>query len=142
MGHVAAHRGLLIVIVALVVVVAGFVMFVPMLADQLARFAGELPNLIQSLATRLNDWAPAWMKDAVAKSGADIQGSITQFAGNAANWILSVLKTLLSGGLALVNLVSLLVVTPIVAFYMLVDWDRMIATIDSWVPRDYVEHRA
>ena len=130
---------MLIVVVALIVVMAGLVIFVPMLADQLARFAGELPNLIQSLAARLNDWAPAWMKDAVAKSGADIQGTITQFAGNAANWLLGVLKTLLSGGLALVNLVSLLVVTPIVAFYMLVDWDHMIATIDGWIPRDYVD---
>ena len=129
---------LVIVIVALLLVVTALVVFVPMLADQIGRFAGELPALVQSLSTRLNEWAPAWMKDAVAKSGADIQGSITQFAGNAANWLLGVLKTLLSGGLALVNLVSLLVVTPIVAFYMLVDWDRMIATIDSWVPRDYV----
>lgn len=129
---------LVIVIVALVLVVTALVVFVPMLADQVGRFAGELPALVQSLATRLNDWAPSWMKDAVAKSGADIQGTITQFAGNAANWLLGVLKTLLSGGLALVNLLSLLVVTPIVAFYMLVDWDRMISTIDSWVPRDYV----
>lgn len=129
---------LLIVVVALVVLVAALVIFVPMLADQVGRFAGELPALIQSLATRLNDWAPDWMKEAVSNSGTDIQGSVTQFAGKAADWILSVLKTLLSGGLALVNLVSLLVVTPIVAFYMLVDWDRMIATIDSWVPRDYV----
>ncbi|MFO1132509.1 MAG: AI-2E family transporter [Hyphomicrobiales bacterium] len=130
---------LLIVIVALILLVAALVVFVPMLADQVGRFAGELPALVQSFATRLNGWAPAWMKDAVAKSGADIQGSITQFAGNAANWVLSVLKTLLTGGLALVNLVSLLVVTPIVAFYMLIDWDRMIQTIDSWVPRDYVD---
>ncbi len=130
---------MLIVVLALIVVVAALVVFVPMLADQIGRFAGELPNLVQSVAARLNDWAPQWMKDAVAKSGADIQGTITQFAGNAANWLLSVLKTLLSGGLALVNLVSLLVVTPIVAFYMLVDWDRMIARIDSWVPRDYVQ---
>ena len=129
---------LVIVIVALVLVVTALVVFVPMLADQVGRFAGELPALVQSLATRLNEWAPSWMKDAVAKSGADIQGTITQFAGNAANWLLGVLKTLLSGGLALVNLLSLLVVTPIVAFYMLVDWDRMISTIDSWVPRDYV----
>ena len=79
------------------------------------------------------------MKDAVARSGTDIQGTVTQFAGRAADWILSVLKTLLSGGLALVNLVSLLVVTPIVAFYMLIDWDDMISTVDSWVPRDHVE---
>ena len=30
---------------------------------------------------------------------------------------------------------SLLVVTPVVAFYLLVDWDRMVATVDGWVPR-------
>ena len=137
-GFSRLAAALLIVVVALVVVVASLVVFVPMLADQVGRFAGELPALVQSLATRLNEWAPQWMKDAISKSGADIQGSITQFAGNAAQWLLGVLKTLLSGGLALVNLVSLLVVTPIVAFYMLVDWDRMLDTIDSWVPRDYV----
>lgn len=129
---------LLIVILALVLLITAVVVFVPMLVDQVGRFAGELPALIQSLAVRLNAWAPQWMKDAVNNSGTDIQASVTQFAGRAADWILSVLKTLLSGGLALVNLVSLLVVTPIVAFYMLVDWDRMIATIDGWVPRDYV----
>lgn len=129
---------LLIVIVALLLLVTAVVVFVPMLVDQIGRFAGELPALIQSLSARLNAWAPEWMKQAVNNSGTDIQASITQFAGKAADWILSVLKTLLSGGLALVNLVSLLVVTPIVAFYMLVDWDRMIDTIDGWVPRDYV----
>ena len=75
----------------------------------------------------------------VARSGTDVQGSVTQFAGKAAEWILSVLKTVLSGGLALVNLVSLIVITPIVAFYLLVDWDDMIAKVDSWVPREHVE---
>ena len=40
--------------------------------------------------------------------------------------------------MALVSVVSLFVVTPVVAFYMLLDWDRMVATVDSWVPRDYV----
>ena len=130
---------LLIVIVALVFLVAALVILGPLLADQIGKFAGELPGLIQSLSGRLNAWAPAWMKDAVARSGTDIQGTVTQFAGRAADWILSVLKTLLSGGMALVNLVSLLVVTPIVAFYMLIDWDDMISTVDSWVPRDHVE---
>jgi predicted PurR-regulated permease PerM len=31
------------------------------------------------------------------------------------------------------------VVAPVVAFYMLLDWDRMVATVDSWVPREHVE---
>jgi len=130
---------LLIVILAILTLVIGLVILAPMVMDQLGRFAGDLPSIIASLTQRFNELAPQWMKDMLAQSGADVQGSITQFAGRAAEWILSVLKTLLSGGLALVNLVSLLVVTPIVTFYLLVDWDDMVATIDGWVPREHVE---
>ena len=39
-----------------------------------------------------------------------------------------------SGGQALLSVFALLVVTPVVAFYLLVDWDRMVATVDSWLP--------
>jgi predicted PurR-regulated permease PerM len=130
---------LFIVILAILTLVLALVILAPMLSDQLARFAGDLPGIIQSLTQRFDELAPQWMKDMLAKSGADVQGSVTQFAGKAADWILSVLKTLLSGGMALVNLVSLLVVTPIVTFYLLVDWDDMVATVDSWVPREHVE---
>src|SRR5262249_47851158 len=37
-----------------------------------------------------------------------------------------------------IDILSLLVITPIVAFYILLDWDNMVAKIDSWVPRDWV----
>jgi predicted PurR-regulated permease PerM len=130
---------LLIVILAILILVTGLVILAPLVTDQIGRFAGDLPSIIASLTQRFNELAPQWMKDMLAQSGADVQGSITQFAGKAADWILSVLKTLLSGGLALVNLVSLLVVTPIVTFYLLVDWDDIIATVDGWVPREHVE---
>ena len=130
---------LLIVIASILVLVVAMVVLAPMLLDQLGRFASDLPNIIQSLPQRFDDLAPAWVKNAIANSGTDIQGSVTQFAGKAAEWILSVLKTVLSGGLALVNIVSLMVITPIVAFYLLVDWDDMITTVDGWVPREHVE---
>jgi predicted PurR-regulated permease PerM len=50
-----------------------------------------------------------------------------------------VVTGLWSGGLAVINILALLVVTPVVAFYLLYDWDRMIDLVDSWVPRDSVE---
>ena len=31
-----------------------------------------------------------------------------------------------------------MVVTPIVAFYLLVDWDKIVAMVDGWLPRDHV----
>ena len=51
-----------------------------------------------------------------------------------AQYLLAFVKSLWSGGQALVSLFSLLVITPVVVFYILVDWDRMVATIDGWVP--------
>jgi predicted PurR-regulated permease PerM len=51
----------------------------------------------------------------------------------------TVFKSIWSSGMALVSVVSLFVVTPVVAFYMLLDWDRMVATVDGWVPRDHVQ---
>jgi predicted PurR-regulated permease PerM len=44
------------------------------------------------------------------------------------------LRSLWSGGQALLSIFSLVVVTPVVAFYLLYDWERMIATVDSWIP--------
>lgn len=43
-----------------------------------------------------------------------------------------------NSGKAIVDVISLLVVTPVVAFYILLDWDRMVAKVDQWIPRDYV----
>jgi predicted PurR-regulated permease PerM len=48
--------------------------------------------------------------------------------------MLSFLKSLWSGGQALIGVFSLLVVTPVVAFYLLLDWDRMIVTLDRLAP--------
>jgi predicted PurR-regulated permease PerM len=139
LGFSRLAAALLIVILSILLLVVTLVILVPIVVDQLGRFAGDLPGIIQSLTQRFDQLAPQWIKDALAQSGADVQGSVTQFAGKAAEWILSVLKTVLSGGLALVNLVSLLVVTPIVTFYLLVDWDDMVETVDGWVPREHLE---
>src|SRR5262249_15932354 len=42
--------------------------------------------------------------------------------------------SLWSGGKAIVSLISLLIITPIVAFYLLIDWDHMVSVVDNWVP--------
>ncbi|MGH6854702.1 MAG: AI-2E family transporter [Aestuariivirga sp.] len=130
---------LTILLFSLLVLGLGLVLVVPILGDQIGKFAGDLPALLQGLSLRFNELAPAWLKDMLAKSGANIQGSLSDSAGRAAGWILALLTSILSGGLALVNLLSLLVVTPIVAFYLLADWDDIVTKVDGWLPRDHVE---
>ena len=126
-----------ILMASLLVVVLAVLIVVPVLSDQIGKFAGDLPAILRNLALRINEIAPAWLKDMFAKSETNIQGSLSEFASRAAGWILALLSSLLSGGMALVNIVSLMVVTPIVAFYLLVDWDHIVAKVDGWLPRDH-----
>ncbi|MGE3871800.1 MAG: AI-2E family transporter [Parvibaculaceae bacterium] len=128
---------LLILTASTVAIVVLLVLLLPVLGDQIARFASNLPSLMQALVKLFDDLAPQWLKDMVAASGTNLPASLSDVAGKAAGWLAAILTSILSGSLALVNVISLLVVTPIVAFYMLNDWDHMIAKVDGWLPRDH-----
>ena len=83
--------------------------------------------------------APDWLKSLLDRSNLNIPEKAPDIATKAAGWIATVLASIWSGGLAIVNLISLIVVTPVVIFYMLNDWDRMVAKVDGWLPRQHIE---
>jgi len=114
-------------------------LLVPILGDQIASFATRLPDNLKTLNQMFNEAAPDWLKQALANQSSEITNSAGDYAGKIAGWVGTVLQSILQGGVALVNMISLLVITPIVAFYMLNDWDRMVAIVDSWLPRDQLE---
>lgn len=130
---------LLILILAIAGLVIVVVVVAPVITQQAMRLAEDLPTLLKSLVARIDEITPNSIKDLLARSTGQTNSSIGDLAGRATGWFLSLAQSLWSGGLALVNVVSLLVVTPIVAFYLLLDWDKLVARVDSWVPRDHVE---
>jgi predicted PurR-regulated permease PerM len=130
---------LLILSVAVAAVVIGVLIVVPVLADQALKLAQDLPSLAQALVARLEELTPNALKDMLAKAGGTSTGSLGDMAGKATGWVATVIQSVWSGGMALVNVFSLLIITPIVAFYLLADWDKLVAKVDSWLPRDHVE---
>jgi predicted PurR-regulated permease PerM len=128
---------LAILITSIVAIVVLLLLLLPVLGDQIARFSSNLPSLMQALVRLFNDLAPQWLKDMLASSGTNLPASLSDLASKAAGWLAAILASILTGSLALVNVISLLIVTPIVAFYMLNDWDRMVAKVDGWLPRDH-----
>ncbi len=114
-------------------------LLVPLLGDQIGKFADRLPGYAATLVGLFDELAPDWLKQALDRANLKVPDGAPEIAAKVAGWIASILGSLVSGGLALVNMISLIVVTPIVVFYMLNDWDRLVARIDSWLPRDHVE---
>jgi len=105
--------GLFILIFVLVLVFVA-----PVLIEQIRSFAADLPSHVQNLVKLVNEASPEWLLKEIEARGIDLKGPVYDLAGRAAGWIGTLLQSVLSGGLALVNLIALLVVTPIVAFYM------------------------
>jgi len=130
---------LIIVLASVVALILGLVLLLPLLGEQLVKLAESMPKYIAQLVERFNEFAPAWLKDMLAQSKTDVGASAGDFAARAGSWLAAVLASIWSGGLALVNLVSLIIVTPVVAFYLLNDWDRMVARVDSWLPRAHAD---
>jgi predicted PurR-regulated permease PerM len=129
----------IILLCSLLLIIVILFLALPILADQITKLAVNLPSLISNFVQLFDKWAPDWLKDALAGSGTDVSGWLRDNAGRAAQWVGTVLTSVWSGGLAVVNVLSLLIVTPIVAFYLLNDWDRMIAIVDDCLPRQHLE---
>jgi predicted PurR-regulated permease PerM len=135
---------LLIIACAALVLVLISVSIMPVLWHQAAGFIEALPayavkleELISAEIARLSRDYGGGLIDKLGlgnKGGGELASATNDLVAHAAQWAASFLNSLLTGGAALISLISLLVVTPVVAFYMLLDWDKMIVSIDGLVP--------
>jgi predicted PurR-regulated permease PerM len=128
---------LLIVALFVVAFLLLIILFVPILGAQLTAFIERLPGYIARLQALVTDPSRPWLRQIVGEGFRD--ADIGDLVGQGAGWLAGFLRSLWSGGQALISIFSLLIVTPVVAFYLLHDWDRMVETIDGWVPQQHRE---
>ncbi|MFD2677946.1 AI-2E family transporter [Camelimonas lactis] len=133
MSRILAACVILLLFVLLVVLALWIL--VPVLAQQVAGFLDNMPRYF----ARLHDLGNAYVRPLFQRFGVeqalnDAQTSVGQIFSQGASWAGGLLKSVWSGSQSVLGVVGLVVIAPVVAFYMLIDWDRMVAAIDSWVP--------
>jgi predicted PurR-regulated permease PerM len=126
-------------------VVTALVILLPILSHQLAGFLTALPGYLQTLHGLVIDWSAQFSNETInawlekyglggASANFDVEKYFSDLASQGAALVGDFLKSLVWRGYALINVVSLIVITPVVAFYMLLDWDRMVHIIDDLIP--------
>ena len=128
----------LILLAFVILLVLALIIVIPLLASQATDFAEKVPGYITSLQQLVADpnstVMPTWMKGQIGA----LKENVAKYAGEGASFLAGVFVQIWASGKALVDILSLLVITPVVAFYILLDWDKMVAKVDGWVPRDWV----
>lgn len=136
MSRLAATITILIAFV--VSFVLALMIIVPILATQLAGFAANLPAYLAQLQSLVTNLDPAWLERTIGVKSDSLREALSTLITQGAGFLTGLFQSLWTSGLALINIGGLLVVTPVVAFYMLLDWDRMVATVDNWIPREHL----
>ena len=119
-------------VLALLIVVLLVLSVIPTLIAQLTALVNAAPDIAYKLQAFLTDRFPqlsdetSTMRQTLAQLAALIQSKGAQLASG-----------LLNSALGVISAVVFIVVVPVVAFYLLLDWDNMVGRIDALVPRDH-----
>ena len=118
-----------------------FLLVVPTLIGQLGQLISQIGEIIENLP-QIWETIKVWLEGRFPNM--DVQGDFLQeqltSLGNAIQSRGGDLVTaLLTSAQGIINVIVLVVIVPVVTFYMLMDWDRMIAQIDEILPLDHRE---
>ena len=123
---------------AIFLAVGVFIFFAPILLQQFIDFIEQAPNYIEKLriavgpiVTNLQDSWPVVDQALLAEKVREAYGP------HAIKWVGELTRTFWVGGLAALNFLSLVIITPIVLFYLLRDWDRLVALLIDLIPKPH-----
>lgn len=132
LGLSRAMSATLISLCMLLLVIALVLAVVPTLATQLTALINATPDIFKRLQDFLVERFPdltdstSTVRQSLESIGKTIQARGGEFA-----------NAVLGSALGVINAVVFIVVVPVVSFYLLLDWDRMVARVDALLPRDH-----
>jgi predicted PurR-regulated permease PerM len=140
MGRTAATA---LITLSLCAFVAALVLWLaPLIYEQLNRLIDRAPAMLTNVEASLRDWAAPRLQqlhDITGTGPEAIPADSGELVQRAINGISQLATRLFSSGAALLNLTGLLLITPIVCFYLIRDWPTVVRKVDSLLPLAYAD---
>ena len=130
-GFSRAWATVSITLVAIIVFVLGMLLVVPVLLEQMIGLIDTIPKLFVDLRRFLVSRFPDLL-DGESK----LSQSLASVATALQSQVGEVLNGVLTSAAGLLNIALLVFLVPVITFYLLIDWDRMVAQVDKLLPRD------
>ncbi len=124
----------LILLTFFAIVAGALVALLPLLQAQVTGLISSIPEGVDVVRR----FVEPYLVQLESQLGADeiekIKGSVGAFAGEGVAWLGGMLKSLFLGGKAFVNALSMVFIMPVVAFFLLRAWDKLVAKVDELLP--------
>ena len=121
-----------ITVVGVLIFVFLALLVIPTLVNQAVNLFETAPQLFRDFTAFITTRFPSLLDE-----GSTLHNSLTSLGTTIQERGGQLLETALSSFASIVNVIVLLVIVPVVAVYLLLDWDRMVAAVDELLPRDH-----
>ena len=134
MGLSRVASTVIIAVLATLAFVIGALIVIPLFVEQTVELGNEIPRILKQLQDYLNTRFPE-----LIDPNSTVRKSLDEFGEMVRSNAGALVEQVFQSAMGVVSAVVFIVVTPVVAFYLLLDWDNMIARIDELLPRDHRE---
>jgi predicted PurR-regulated permease PerM len=127
----------LVLLFVIAIIVGLMFLVVPLVAQQIVGLVARLPDYVVQLRALSNEWLPqlsVWLGQEQVQR---FETQLTDLLGDVPIWTATVTAWLAQSGWSILNTIGIFIITPVVAFYLLLDWDSMVKGIDNLLPRDH-----
>ena len=130
----------------ILIFIALILLVIPELVDQSIKLSEQIATMVDVLPGRLaqfQGWLGSnypWLIERFPTLG-NLEETMRNSLSTAVEAVRArggaLFETALSSANSILNILVLFVIVPVVAFYLLLDWDRMVARVDALLPRDH-----
>ena len=123
---------ILILMAAFFVLFFIFLLLIPLVIDQFRLLAAAAPDLVTSVQTLvLNQIA------SISPESEALNSTVSNLSTMAQEKLGIIFGSVMASAISLIDVIMLMVITPVVAVYLLVDWDRILEKINELLPLDH-----
>ncbi|WP_332687194.1 AI-2E family transporter [Devosia sp.] len=126
-----------VLLCVITIVLSLFLMFLPLIGQQIIELLQRAPGYVADLQALFARWSPDINEWLGPERAAQLQTSINDVTRQLLGFITTLPGELVSIGLTGAAVIGFTVLTPVVAFYLLLDWEGMVHGIESLLPKDH-----
>lgn len=125
----------LVMFLLLGVFAALILIMVPLFEKEASRLLEKIPAYLDMFRNHVIPWFEARLNISLQPDMNVLKQAVSEHWKSAGGVAAKVLPSLTSGGMAVVEFLVNLLLVPVVLFYMLRDWERLIKQVDEMIPR-------
>ncbi|NDF12285.1 MAG: AI-2E family transporter [Proteobacteria bacterium] len=128
-----------IVALFVAIVATGAALLIPVIVDQTTTLVTKIPVYIDLFHSKIEPRIMHMFERIDPTAVEQVRVKAAEYSTKVIGMSSDLLGRAWTSGLAILNIFSLIFISPIVAFYMLKDYDHMVAKVDSYLPRKHAK---